>query len=609
MSSTGRTSQTAGQERPSTTQQSQRRREAWVLTGDDALLIELGPALGDRYRTHLAEDAQALERANLAAAILLLDASTLPDARALALRLAARHPQLPVIVFCADGNAIEWQAHSDTPNVCAVLERGQLQPAAIARALAEAGRRLDSAGTGATASSLPQLELPSTGSRGLPWGPIAAGLVVLAALGTWLALRPHPAQTAPGTNPVAASPATQSPPAGDTPATAAPPPAQPAQAAPRSTLELLSDARVAYRDERQQLPRADGTPQGDSALELYQRVLAQEPDNDEARYGLRRLLAVTRDRIQSDLASGRIDEATRLVAAYRDSGVAGDEVAKLAADVSSARPRLLMQQARAALAGGDLVAATNIAGQLGNGTNDPPAVAALKRDIAARSGDQALAQQAAQVRAAIAAGALLEPAGDSARARLQALQQAARGNPLTQAVARELQLALVARAQQALRVGDTAQAQAWLGPAAEYGSSAELQAAQGELRATLEQQAQRAAAAAEPAKPAPSAPPKVSDWYPARPLKALQVDFPREARAKGLSGYAIVEFLLAADGRARDTHVVESSPPGAFDAAAVTAVNAGRFDLNVPQGITPAGQHGRLRVSFRLDASNKGLRP
>jgi TonB family protein len=610
VSSTGRTSQPAGQERPGSAPQGQRRREAWVLTGDDALLIEIGPALGDRYRTRLADDAQSLEHASLASAVLLLDASTQPDARALAQRLATRHPQLPVVVFCADGDAFEWQAHTSTPNVCAVLERGQLQPAAVARALADAERRIESAGTVTTSNALSRLELPSGDVRRTPWAAIGAGVLVLVAVGTWLALRPHgppaAAETAAASGPVAAPGGAAAPAPGAAPVAVAP---QPAALPPRSTLELLSDARVAFRDEKLQLPRVDGTPQGDSALELYQRVLAQEPDNDEARDGMRRLLALTRDRIQSDLANGRIDEAARLVAAYRDSGVAGDEIAKLAGDVNAARPRLLMQQARTALAAGDLATATGIAAQLGNGTNDSPAVAALKRDIAARGADQALLQQVAQVRAAIAAGTLLEPAGDSARARLQALQQSARGNPATVAVARELQLALVGRAQQALRVGDTAQAQAWLAPAAEYGNGAELQSAQAELRAALEQQSQRASAASEPARAAASAPPRPSDWYPARPLKALQVDFPRAARAKGLSGYAIVEFLLSADGRARDAHVVESSPPGAFDAAAVGAVNSGRFDLNVPQGIVAAGQHGRLRVTFRLDAGPQGARP
>jgi TonB family protein len=585
-----------------------------VLTGDDALLIELGPSLGDRFRTHLADDAQSLERASLASALLLLDASTLAEAHALAQRLATRHPQLPVIVFCADGNSIEWHAHSNTPNVCAVLERSQLSPASVVRALAEAERRLDAAGTGTTATGLPRLEPPGAGARKLPLAPIALVVLVLAAVGAWLALRPHASTGTTTARPVAAAPASASPAEGAAPvaASAASPAAAPAalpQAVTRSTLELLSDARVAFRDERLQLPRPDGAPQGDSALELYQRVLAQEPDNDEARDGMRRLLAVTRDRIQSDLANGRIDEASRLVAAYRDSGVAGDEVARLAADVNAARPRLMLQQARTALANGDLATATALAGQLGNGSNDSPPVAALKRDIAARSADQVVLQGVAQVRSAIAAGALLEPAADSAHARLQALQQSARGNPLTLAVTRELQLALVARAQQALRAGDAGQAQAWLGAAAEYGPGSELQAAQGQLRALQDQQAQRVAAAAEATRAVASATPKAAEWYPARPLKALQVEYPPAAQAKRQNGYAVVEFLLAPDGRARDSHVVESSPPGAFDAAAIAAVNAGRFDLSVPAGITAAGQHGRLRVAFRMDASSPRPRP
>ena len=84
----------------------------------------------------------------------------------------------------------------------------------------------------------------------------------------------------------------------------------------------------------------------DNALELYAAVLAQDPQNDEAREGLRRLFSVARARIQSDLTAGKLDEATRLLAAFRDVGLNNDATAKLDADIAAARPKWLIAQAR-----------------------------------------------------------------------------------------------------------------------------------------------------------------------------------------------------------------------------------------------------------------------
>ncbi len=107
----------------------------------------------------------------------------------------------------------------------------------------------------------------------------------------------------------------------------------------RTVLELLSDARVAFRDERTLFPGTEGTARGDSALELYEAVLAQDPRNEEAHEGIQRLLSVARSRIQSALAAGKTDDATRLVAAFRDAGTSAEALAKLQADVTAARQR------------------------------------------------------------------------------------------------------------------------------------------------------------------------------------------------------------------------------------------------------------------------------
>jgi protein TonB len=614
-----------GQEGPVNVAQGTRRREAWLLSADDLLLIELGPMLGDRYRTQPVDTVEALGRASAAGWLLLLDVVGLEEPQALAARLATRYPQAPVIVFCADGDLPNWKNQPAARTVCAILERSAIQSPALAKALAEADRRLDAAATAATGRALPRLEENVAGAnlrRPLPLiGLALAGGLAVAGYFWW---RGHPdaARTPAAKHP---APLAGAPAAAGAPATAGGPalvapeavrqapvaaPALAAPATPRSVEELLSDARSAFRDDRTQLPRLDGAPQGDSALELYVQVLRQDPKNDEALDGLRRLLAVTRDRVQGDLKTDRLDEASQLIAAYRNAGLAGDELAKMERDVNATRPRQLLQKARAALAAGDFTSANALATQAANLGADATQLATLRRDLGTRTADASLATLAAQARAAIAAGNLLEPAADSAHARLQAMQQSARGQPPTLAVAHELQQALLQRAQLAVHGNDPRQADPWLGAAAELGATPELLAAQRDQQAALEEQARRtspatlaAAAAAAAAAKAAAAPGPTPAWFAAKPRRPLSVVYPAAALQRAQSGYVILEFTLAADGRANAPHVLESSPPRLFDAAALEAVRAARFDISAPAGQGPAGLRARLRVGFRFEDS------
>jgi protein TonB len=597
-----------GQERPQSAAQGTRRREAWLLSADDLLLIELGPLLGDRYRTHPIDNVEALSRASAGGWLLLLDVVGLEDAQATAVRLATRHPQAPIIILCAEGELPNWKNLPAARTVCAILERNALAGPAMGRALAEADRRLDGAATAATTNALPRLEEPVASSdwlrRRLPL--LALVLACALAVGSYIAWRGHAGSAKP---PAAGKPvpgaAAASPPA----AAIAPEIAKPAStvaspapaAAARGVEELLSDARTAFRDDRLQLPRIDGAPQGDSALELYVQVLRQDAGNDEALDGLRRLLAVTRDRVQVDLKSDRLDEAAQLIAAYRNAGLASDELARMEQSVNASRPRQLLQKARAALAAGDVAAATTLATQAASAGADANQVAQVRQSIGTRSADASLAALAAQARAAIAAGNLLEPAAESARARLQAMQQAARGQPPTLAVAHELQQALLQRAQLAVRGNDPHLADPWLAAAAELGASPELVSAQRELQAAIEEQARRAGAALAAAAGPAAVPGPAPGWFPARPRKALAVVFPTAARERAQSGYVVLEFTMGPGGRASAPRIVESEPAGVFDQAALNAVRPARFDITPPAGQNPTGLRARLRVGFRFE--------
>ena len=582
-----------------------KRRDAWLLSGDDGLLLELGPLLGERFRTHPIDSPDALKDAGPAPWLLVFDATTRRDARVMAASLDQQHPLAPIILICADGQADNWASALQRGSVCAIVERSQLSAVTWRDALRTAEQRLDTAATLSTSSSLASLGSTSNpfNSGRRAWK-LLLPLLLLAGVVLGYYLSRHASGTPAATASVTSAPAPVPVPASahTEPGTEAPgtlgAPANPQ----RSPLELLSDARVAFRDEKTLLPRNDGVPGGDSALELYAQVLAQEPQNEEARDGMRRLFTVARARIQSDLNAGKLDEATRLLNTFRGVGLDAGATSKLEADIAAARPRWLIAQTRAALANNELDTAAQLIAQIAAGGADHVALADLRRSLEAHTSDVQLAEMAARTRAAIAAGALLEPAAESAHARLVAMQQANRSHPLTSSVQHELQVALLTRAQADLRNHQPDAAQPWFNAAAELGASSELTAVRKQLQNELDAGSQRVAAAAAAvqlaSEPAAAKAATQPDFINARPVRALDAVFPPKALELGQQGRVVVEFTLDRKGRASEARVVEASLPGVFDAAALRAVRGGRYDTEA-LGSSGLPRRARLLVSFK----------
>ncbi len=359
---------------------------------------------------------------------------------------------------------------------------------------------------------------------------------------------------------------------------------------------------MAFREGKSLLPRSDEAPRGDSALELYTQALALDPQNEEARDGLHRLYTVARTRIQADLGAGRLDEAGRLLGAFRNVGIAPEELAAQESAIAAARPRWLAAQTRAAIASGDTATATQLLTQLAAGNSDRAVLADLHHQLDASVAHRTLTEMAARVHASIAAGALLNPDADSAQGRLQAMQQTDRNDPLTLAAQRELQAALLARVRSASRAAQFDQAQQLLTSAAEFGNGAELTAVRKQLQDDMQAAQSRATAAANAARQAQQqtavADSSATDFIRARPLKPLAAEYPQQAFDAGVHGYVIVEFLLSPKGKAIDPHVVEADPPKTFDAAALQAVRSGRYDTTALAD--PAKpQRARIRISFK----------
>jgi TonB family protein len=146
-------------------------------------------------------------------------------------------------------------------------------------------------------------------------------------------------------------------------------------------------------------------------------------------------------------------------------------------------------------------------------------------------------------------------------------------------------------------------AQRTLAAAQDFGSKAELADTRGALDAALG--AKRAADAAGVA----AAAPRASAPIPApaatiivlspKPTKPLQIDFPPVALAQNIQGYVVVEFMLNPNGTASGAAVIDASPRGTFDGAALAAVRRATFstrDLADPR----KAQRARFKINFNL---------
>lgn len=248
--------------------------------------------------------------------------------------------------------------------------------------------------------------------------PAVIGLALLTAAVAWLTLRESDVADAP-------------PPAPQHAASSEPALVQ----APVGTVdELLERARTAMRERRYT------DPADDNALHHYTSVLAQEPDNGEAREGLQRISAVLQERATSSLAGQRIDEAARTLEQLRTIRPDDPALTDLESRVAAAR-----------------------------------AAAALAEDDASRA-----EQLARLVSARIRADRLLEPAADSAKHHLAQLQRIP-GDPqrLAERATTELQQAYLKKLREAVTQGQRAEAERWQAEARALGVGAtELAAVQ-----------------------------------------------------------------------------------------------------------------------------------
>ncbi len=75
--------------------------------------------------------------------------------------------------------------------------------------------------------------------------------------------------------------------------------------------------------------------------------------------------------------------------------------------------------------------------------------------------------------------------------------------------------------------------------------------------------------------------------------------YPFSARRRRIEGYVVVEFTVTETGEVEDVRVVEASPRGVFERAAISAIKRWRFKPKMREG-KPIRVRARQKIEFKL---------
>jgi len=193
----------------------------------------------------------------------------------------------------------------------------------------------------------------------------------------------------------------------------------------------------------------------------------------------------------------------------------------------------------------------------------PAEVAAFQHEVAGARQKAAQAESDRLLQLAherIADGRLSDPAQDSAVYYLTQVQTTDPGNAGLADAGHELAQRLLERSRAALVAGKSADAD--LALAKRFGADPQQLSAVQQLAAQP-----KAAAQSDPAALAASL----------KRLRAPAPDYPQSAMAQHITGAVTLEYTVDIHGDTRDIHVVEATPPGVFDQAAINAVKHWRY--------------------------------
>ena len=291
------------------------------------------------------------------------------------------------------------------------------------------------------------------------------------------------------------------------------------------------------------------SPAGDSAQAYLSQLRAAAPSAPATNRAANALVAAFFAKARQNALSGDTADEGRWVAAARASGAS-------ASDVTEFERQLASTQAKAAHAKTDRLVSL--------------------------------------VHDRLIGGALTSPAGDSAADYLQELENShptgATEVAATQAKS-ELAGKLVARARSEMRSQETRQANADLSAAANWGASAAAVAA-----------VQRLGTSAPAAAQAAAGPDLVALAAGLQRTRYVPPEYPDRALNDRVSGSVTVQYTVDKKGYTRNVHVVEATPPGVFDRAAIDAIARWRYRPAKYNG-QPVEVPVRTRIRFELPSN------
>ena len=216
----------------------------------------------------------------------------------------------------------------------------------------------------------------------------------------------------------------------------------------------------------------------------------------------------------------------------------------------------------------------------------PADIGALQRELAGarQKAVQADAERALRLaRAALREGRLTDPGEGSAASYLSQLQSSDPANAALPDLGRELAARLLERARAAVLAGKSADAD--LAQAKRWGADPkDVQAVQ-QLGAPVAKTTVDTASLASSLKR----------------LRASPPDYPPSALTQRITGNVTLEFTVSTSGEPRDVHVVEATPPGIFDQAAINAVKHWRY---APLLVNGAAVEVPVRTRMRFELPN-----
>ena len=227
-------------------------------------------------------------------------------------------------------------------------------------------------------------------------------------------------------------------------------------------------------------------------------------------------------------------------------------------------------------------------------------IASVQRELANQR--QKAAQQEAErllqaTRDRIRDGRLTEPATDSANYYLTQLQGADPTNAGFSQVSHDLASKLLDRARSSAAAGKAALVEADITLARHWGADqkdiAAIQQAPMKIPAPTTGGANRAVAG----NPSGLTPTQLAASL--KRTKYTPPEFPPKALTQKISGSVTVEYIVDTSGNPRDVRVVEATPPGVFDKAAITAIKHWHYDPVIANG-APVEVPVRTAIRFEL---------